>query len=247
MGKQALVLGATGMVGTELVKQLAEDRDYDRIKVLVRKPMSFNHPKLEQIKADYDKLGAYTDAFKVDAVYCCLGTTMKTAGSKAAFRRVDLDYPVEAARLAREAGVRLFAVVSALGADEGSMFFYNRVKGEMERLLRESGLPSLYIFRPSLLLGNRQERRTGEAASVKLSRSLPFLWAGPNTGHLMKYSSISNLLLSNFIMFLWWFHENHYFLEALLFPTPDYCLGVMFFEIDVDAKSFTLGMKKIIN
>lgn len=178
-GKQALVLGATGLVGTELVKQLAEDADYASVTVLVRKPMAFRHPKVKEILTDYEKLETYREAFRTDAVYCCLGTTIKTAGSKTAFRRVDLDYPVQAAGLAREEGVRWFAVISALGASESSLYFYNRTKGEMERRLRDTGLPSLYLFRPSLLLGDRKEQRTVESAAAALSRALPFLWAGP--------------------------------------------------------------------
>jgi uncharacterized protein YbjT (DUF2867 family) len=184
--KHALVLGASGLVGTALVTQLLEDQDYGRVTALVRKPMSLSHPKLKQITADYERLESYREAFEADTVYCCLGTTMKTAGSKEAFRRVDLDYPVKAAQLAQAAGVRHFSVISAMGARENSMYFYNRVKGEMERRLRETGLPSLYIFRPSLLLGDRQEHRTGEAAAALLSRKLPFLWAGP----LRKYKPV---------------------------------------------------------
>ncbi|WP_438444724.1 oxidoreductase [Gorillibacterium sp. sgz5001074] len=179
MSKQALVLGATGLVGTQLVRQLLEDPSYGQIIALVRRPLDSGHPKLRQVVADYNRLEDYQDDFAADAVFCCLGTTMKTAGSKEVFRRVDLDYPVEAARLAREAGARQFAVISALGARESSAFFYNRVKGEMERRVRESGPACIHVFQPSLLLGERQERRTGEAAASKLSRALPFLWSGP--------------------------------------------------------------------
>lgn len=177
--KKALILGASGLVGSRLLDQLMEDPEYDRVTILVRRVLPLSHPKLNQLPVEYERLDAYADAFAVDAVYCCLGTTMKKAGSKEAFRRVDLDYPVEAAKLARDHGVKQFAVISSTGAKESSPFFYSRVKGEMERLLQETGLPELHIFRPSLLLGNRSEHRTGEAAAAAISRTLPFLYSGP--------------------------------------------------------------------
>jgi uncharacterized protein YbjT (DUF2867 family) len=186
MTKRALVLGATGLVGKELVKQLVEDPDYAGVTAIVRKPLSFSHPKLKEVLANFDKLELQAAEFHVDAVYCCLGTTIKVAGSKEAFKRVDLDYPVHAAQLARSAGVRHFAVISSTGADEGSMFFYTRVKGELERILQETGLPSLHIFRPSLLLGDRNEKRAGEGAAAAISCALPFIWSGP----LRKYKPV---------------------------------------------------------
>jgi uncharacterized protein YbjT (DUF2867 family) len=177
--KHALVLGASGLVGSRLLDQLLEDSEYAQVTILVRRKLPLSHPKLNQISVDYEQMPIYADAFAVDAVFCCLGTTMKKAGSKEAFRRVDLDYPVEAAKLARDRGVKQFAVISSTGAKESSPFFYSRVKGEMERLLQETGLPELHIFRPSLLLGNRSEHRPGEAAAAAISRSLPFLYSGP--------------------------------------------------------------------
>ncbi len=179
MNKHAVVLGATGMVGTQLVRQLAEDPQYGRVTALVRRPLSSAYPKVKQVIADMDKLEAYGQDFDADAVFCCLGTTIKTAGSQEAFRRVDLDYPLTAGRLAKQAGVPVFAVISSLGADVGSPFFYSRVKGEMERRLGELGLPSLYIFRPSLLIGQRSEKRPGEQAAAAISRAMPFLYSGP--------------------------------------------------------------------
>ncbi len=179
MKKHAVVLGATGMVGTQLVRQLAEDPQYGRVTALVRRPLSTPHPEVGQVIADLDRLEEYSQVFQADVVYCCLGTTIKTAGSQQAFRRVDLDYPVAAARLAKQSGVPAFAVISSLGADVKSPFFYSRVKGEMEHRLGELGLPSLYILRPSLLLGQRTENRPGEQAAAAISRVMPFLYSGP--------------------------------------------------------------------
>lgn len=179
MKKHAVVLGATGMVGTQLVRQLAEDPQYGTVTALVRRPLPSPHPEVEQVIADWDRLEEYSQVFQADVVYCCLGTTIKTAGSRQAFRRVDLDYPLAAARLAKQSGVPVFAVISSLGADVNSPFFYSRVKGEMERRLGELGLPSLYILRPSLLLGQRTENRPGEQAAAAISRVMPFLYSGP--------------------------------------------------------------------
>lgn len=179
MKKHAVVLGATGMVGTQLVRQLAEDPHYSRVTALIRRPLPTPRPGVEEIITDLDRLEEYRQVFDADAVYCCLGTTIKTAGSKEAFRRVDLDYPLAAAQLAKQFGVRAFAVISSLGASETSPFFYSRVKGEMERKLGELGLPSLYIFRPSLLTGQRTEKRPGEQAAAAVSRVMPFLYSGP--------------------------------------------------------------------
>jgi uncharacterized protein YbjT (DUF2867 family) len=186
VGEQALVLGASGLVGSELVRQLAADPAYSGITALIRKPLPFTHEKVEQVLVDFDHLERYASSFAVDTVYCCLGTTIRKAGSQEAFRKVDLEYPVTAARLALAAGVKHYAVISSLGADEKSMFFYSRVKGELERALGEIGLPSLSIIRPSLLLGNRQERRTGEQAAAAASRALSFIWSGP----LKKYQPV---------------------------------------------------------
>lgn len=179
MKKHAVVLGATGMVGTQLVRQLAQDPQYGRVTALVRRPLPSPHPEVEQVIADWDRLEEYGHVFQADVVYCCLGTTIKTAGSQQAFRRVDLDYPLAAARLAKQAGAAAFAVISSLGADVKSPFFYSRVKGEMERRLEELGLPSLYILRPSLLLGQRTENRPGEQAAAVISRAMPFIYSGP--------------------------------------------------------------------
>lgn len=187
MDKRALVIGATGLVGKELVGQLLEDPAYRSVAVIVRRELSFRHPDLQVVLVeDLGQMGDRPQAFAADAVFCCLGTTIKTAGSREAFRQVDLDYPVLAARLALQAGARQFAVISSMGASEGSPIFYSRVKGELERRLRELGLPALHIVRPSLLLGHREEKRRGEIAAAAVSRALPFIWTGP----LRKYRPI---------------------------------------------------------
>lgn len=178
-GKRALVLGASGLVGGELVRLLAGDPAYSKVTALVRRPLSFSHDKLEQKVTEFDRLDSLLPDFQVDDVYCCLGTTIKKAGSQEAFRRVDLELPLQAARLARQAGAGRFLAISSLGANEHGLVFYSRVKGEMERRLRETGLAEIHIFRPSLLLGERSEPRFGESAAARVYRAMPFLFGGP--------------------------------------------------------------------
>lgn len=175
--RTALILGASGLVGGHLLAILLDSPEYRRITAIGRRPLA-GHPKLDQIVTGLDDLGSHAAAFAVDAVFCCLGTTIKKAGSRAAFRRVDRDYPLAAARLARAAGAA-FLVVTALGADPRSIFFYNRVKGELERQLIALDLPSLHIFRPSLLLGERRETRPGEELAARLSTVLSPFFRGP--------------------------------------------------------------------
>lgn len=176
--KSALIAGATGLTGSELVKVLLDDPAYDKVKVLVRRPLDMDHPKLEQIHADFYQLKKYAERFDVDDVYCCLGTTIRKAGSQKAFRRVDYEYPVAIAELAKEAGAKNFLVISAMGADARSNIFYSRVKGQMEDALKKMEFKALHIFQPSLLLGERNEFRLGEKAASLLAPAFSPLLRG---------------------------------------------------------------------
>jgi uncharacterized protein YbjT (DUF2867 family) len=150
-------------VGGLLVRSLLQNPAYGRICVLVRRPLEWGHPKLEQHVVDWERLEEQKDLFRdVDDLYCCLGTTIKKAGSQENFRQVDFHYPVKAAKLAKEHGVSQMLVISSMGADAGSRVFYSRTKGEMEEALSAIGFRSLHIFRPSLILGDRKEKRLGE-------------------------------------------------------------------------------------
>ncbi|RIX50971.1 NAD-dependent epimerase/dehydratase family protein [Paenibacillus nanensis] len=188
MERTALIAGATGLVGSELVKLLLERRTYKKITVLVRKRMNMAHPRLEQLVIDYDELEKVpADKFEGADLYCALGTTRRKAGSKEQFERVDYGYPMTLGRLAKRYGTERMLVVSAMGADEKSIFFYSQVKGRLERDLQALSLKRLHFFRPSLIIGNRQEHRFGEELAAKLARWLPFLFQGP----MRKYKPIS--------------------------------------------------------
>ncbi|TRZ68750.1 MAG: NAD-dependent epimerase/dehydratase family protein [Rhodocyclaceae bacterium] len=167
--KTALVAGATGLVGSRLVELLCADPAWGRVVVLARRKHATAHPKLQALIVDFDHL---TEAVlpPIDAAFCCLGTTIKRAGSEAAFRRVDHDYVLAFAERALAAGARQFLLVSALGADARSAVFYNRVKGEAEAAIGALGYASASIFRPSLLAGRRREFRFGERLTLALLR-----------------------------------------------------------------------------
>ncbi|CAM4470582.1 NAD(P)H-binding protein [Paenibacillus tarimensis] len=181
MGQRAVIAGASGLVGQELVKLLLGDKRYEQVTILVRKKLSMAHPKLVQREINFDLLEQLADQRELFAgavIYCTLGTTIKKAGSQEAFARVDYEYPLALGRLAKEHNADRFLIVTSMGANPQSRIFYNRVKGQVERDLRALGLPSLYIFRPSLLLGNRSEFRLGERIGAVAAAGLPFLWVG---------------------------------------------------------------------
>ncbi|HZG76812.1 MAG TPA: oxidoreductase [Paenibacillus sp.] len=183
--KKAILLGATGLVGAQLLDKLLASPAYGEVTAIVRRPLP-ERPKLRQIVlADFAAMSG--SAFEgAEDVFCALGTTIRQAGSQARFREVDFDYPVAAARLAKAAGARRFVLVSSMGADAKSKIFYSRVKGETEDAIRALGLPMTSIVRPSLLLGDRRQFRLGERVGTLLARPLGFLFAGS----LLKYRPI---------------------------------------------------------
>ena len=178
--RTALIAGATGLVGRHLLQLLLEDPTYSKVWVLTRRKMDTTHPKLEQKVIDFDALASQSSFVEADDVFCCLGTTMKKAGSKEAFRKVDYTYPLELAQLAARHGARKFLLVTAMGANKGSLFFYNRVKGDVEEAVcKLPQFKSIHVFRPSLLLGDRKEDRTGEGLAQKFTKILRPLMVGP--------------------------------------------------------------------
>ncbi len=157
--KKALLLGSTGLTGGYLLRLLLESEDYSQVTVYVRKSLTIEHPKLIEIIGEYNNINTAVEA---DDVFCCLGTTIKVAKTKEAFEEVDLHYPVKIAQLQLLAGSTHFLVISAMGADSRSAIFYNRTKGLVEDALKNLPYPSLTIFRPALILGNRKVKRLGE-------------------------------------------------------------------------------------
>lgn len=175
---RVLLVGATGLVGGHCLDALRGDRRVAAITVLQRgAPSAAGDARLRVLQTEFDRLDVLpADTFQVDAAICALGTTIRKAGSQAAFRRVDHDYALAVAQRARAAGASRFGLVSALGAEVGSRVFYSRVKGDIEAAIETLEFDSLSIVRPSLLLGERAEFRMGERLSAPLGRLLPRRW-----------------------------------------------------------------------
>ena len=173
--KTALIAGASGLIGSSLYRMLLEAPQYDRVHILVRRKIDFDHPKLVQYVVDFDNLKNYQLDFSADDAFCTLGTTIAKAGSKPAFIRVDHDYVLSFAEIALAAGATGFYLVSSMGANPDSNIFYNKVKGLVEEDLKLLGFPRMGIFRPSLLLGPRVEKRAGEKFASWMMMALDFM------------------------------------------------------------------------
>lgn len=182
---RVLLAGATGLVGQQALRQLLADPAVGEVRALVRRERSAAQllgedastqpgiSKLQVCVANFDRLEAHTDWFDVDWVFCGLGTTIKQAGTQAAFRQVDFDYPMQIAQLAKAQGAQRFMLVSAAGANAKSRVFYSRVKGELEEAIKAMGFAHVSVAQPSFLVGERQEVRVGERIALRLGFLLP--------------------------------------------------------------------------
>ncbi|MGY3214618.1 NAD(P)H-binding protein [Mucilaginibacter sp. HD30] len=193
MGKRAIIIGASGLIGSKLLDILLDSREYDRVISLARKRLQKKHPQLVQEIIDFDKPDTYQSLISGDVLFCCLGTTQKQTPNRDDYHKIDHDYPVDLARAACKNGVPDFHFVSAIGADPSSSNFYLKTKGEAERDLKEVGLRSLQIYEPSLLTGRKRKRRMGERiATVVMAIINPLLIGG-----LKKYQSIDAATVAN--------------------------------------------------
>lgn len=177
MPKTALIAGATGLVGKELLHLLLKGNVYEKVIALVRRPLELQHEKLVEVICDFNNLEAYEEVFQVDDVFCCLGTTIKKAKTQAAMYKIDVDYPVEMAKLAKKQGVHHFLLISSMNANPNSKIFYSRMKGELEQKIKTLKLPALSIIHPALLVGEREEFRLGEGAAIIIYKLLSKLSA----------------------------------------------------------------------
>ena len=179
MIRTALVAGASGLVGGHVTRLLLADPRYDRVTVLTRRELPLANKKLVQRVVDFDHLAHVADFPRVHDVFCCLGTTIRQAGSEAEFRKVDYTYVMELARVALRHRAAQFLVVTAVGADPRSRVFYSRVKGELEDALRRLQFESMHIFRPSLLVGARARSRPAERIAMIVSPLVAWMLVGP--------------------------------------------------------------------
>jgi uncharacterized protein YbjT (DUF2867 family) len=177
--KTALIIGSTGLTGEECLKKLLNTPDYTKVIALTRSSLKIKHNKLENLVIDFDNTERFAASIKADDIYCAIGTTIGKAGSQAAFRHVDFEIPLKIAEIARANGAQKFLLVSSMSASSASAIFYSRVKGELENALKALKYNSLLIFRPSILLGDRKEKRTGEEIGRFVAEKLSFLFSGP--------------------------------------------------------------------
>jgi uncharacterized protein YbjT (DUF2867 family) len=187
MQKTALLAGATGLIGSQLLPLLLDSSRYAKVIVVGRKAVPVIHPKLVQVTTELDKLEEVRLKLIADDVFCCLGTTMRQAGSKEAFYKVDFLYVVKLAAVATANFASQLLVVSSMGADAESRIYYSRVKGEMEDAVRQTPFRAIHIFRPSLLLGERAQPRLGERLGAAVLGLLRPLLRGP----LLKYRPVT--------------------------------------------------------
>lgn len=178
--KTAILIGATGLVGNHCLQQLLDSPAYGKVVAVSRRPIPLQHEKLVRIEvASFDHLGEALQGVKAYDAFCCIGTTIRQAGTKAEFHKVDYGYALEFAHRMLRNGAKHFLLVSALGAQANSPIFYNRVKGLLEQEIRGLGFPRLSVFRPSLLVGGRPENRLGEALGLRLTKLVTPLLRGP--------------------------------------------------------------------
>lgn len=183
----ALIYGASGLVGGYLLKYLTESADFQKVIIYTRKKITVHSAKIQQIVGDMETLKSHKDELIADHVFCCLGTTKKKTPNKDEYYKIDHDFPLMVAAIGLENGTKYFHLVSAMGANENSMIFYNKTKGELERDIKLLPFECINIYQPSLLTGNRNEKRSLEQITEKLFNIInPLL-----LGSLKKYRSIS--------------------------------------------------------
>lgn len=174
---RAVLIGVTGLIGNYLLEELLADDHFDHVRVLVRRPYALTHPKLEKVLVDFNDGDSILVALNdCEVAFCTVGTTQaKVKGDKTAYRKVDYDIPVNLARFCKMTGCEKFILVSAVGANEKSGNFYLQLKGEVETAVKAQGLTSVHIMRPSMLLGDRKENRTGEKIAKAIMQTFSFL------------------------------------------------------------------------
>lgn len=176
--KNAIVFGATGLVGSTLVKKLQVEEGVEKIVVVNRRSQHYQNNQVKEVISEYSNLKLDLLGLEADCCFVCLGTTMKKAGSKEKFKAVDYKLPIEIAGLTKEMKIQTLIVISSIGANANTSNFYLKVKGEMEREISQIGPEQTYIVRPSMILGDRKEHRIGEAIGKFLIRLIEPLMVG---------------------------------------------------------------------
>ncbi len=178
MKKTAIILGATGLTGSYLLEILLQSEDYEKVKVFTRRATGKTHEKLEEIVCDVLKLDEQAGKFKADEVFCCIGTTKAKTPDKQLYHAIDYGIPVSSAKLAERNKITTFSVISAIGANTKSFVFYSRTKGEMEQSILQCNIPNILIYRPSLIYGNREDKRLFEKMGLFFTNILQVFFVG---------------------------------------------------------------------
>lgn len=186
MSLKAIVIGANGLIGSQLVSLLIEQPSYTEVLLLVRRPLQISHSKVQQLIVNFDNLKEHAASIQGDIIFSCLGTTRNKSPEPAQYKKVDLDYPLEIAQTGLLNGVKSFHIVTSLGADSTSRSPYLKLKGELENALKKLPFQSLHIYQPSYLVGNRTESRIDD----KIMRPLMRLIDPVLMGNLKKYKSM---------------------------------------------------------
>lgn len=208
--KTAIVLGATGLTGGLLLDQLLKDERYEKVKVFTRRSLGFTHLKLVEFKVDLFRLTEQKNNFTGDEVFCCIGSTQKKTPNKEVYKKVDVGIPTQASGLAKENQINTFIMISALGADLESRFFYNQIKGRAEANVLQQEIEHTYILRPSLIYGKRKEKRPFEFLWKQIMKIANFMMLGP----LKKYRSISALTIAKAMLVLANSQSNKQIIES---------------------------------
>lgn len=196
MSKTALIIGASGLIGRNLVFELLKNPVYTKVTVLVRRDMVIKHDKFNQIMLDFNHLEDYKASIVADHIFCCMGSTSAKTPDKENYRRIDFDIPLQTAKIAFNNGAERFLLVSSMGASLDSKIFYSRLKAELEHAITKIGFNTTFILRPSLLLGNRLESRPLESISQSLMRVLNPIFIGP----LKLYKAIKGEVVAKALM-----------------------------------------------
>lgn len=203
MEKTAIIIGTTGLTGGLLLNRLLKDNRYDCVKLFSRRPCNIDNPKIEEHLIDVLELEKYEALFMADEVFCCVGTTKAKTPDEGLYLKIDYGIPATTAKLCARKHIDTLVVISALGADKNSKIFYNRTKGKMEEAVLQEKIEKTYILQPSLIGGNRKEKRIGEKIAKIVMKGLnPFL-----IGSLRKYRSIHPETIVNSMV---WLANNEY-------------------------------------
>lgn len=193
MAYKAIIAGASGLIGSNLVNILLEAPQYAEVLVIVRKELPIQHKKLVQLVINFDELDKHAAAITGHAIFSCLGTTKAQTPDKDQYRKIDHDYPLQLAQLAKQNGVEQFHVVTAIGANKNSSTFYLKLKGELEDELQKLGLKTLHIYQPAMLMGERERSRLLEKIATGVFKVIdPLL-----VGGLKKYRSVKGSTVAN--------------------------------------------------